>query len=80
MLCWLNQELYHMEIDESHAWTLAVAYIKRVSRWMQIVESGSTLDNVSWFRRHTFVVISDDKEGFYWFLCDPALGFVRCGL
>ena len=24
ILCWLNQELYHMEIDEPSAWTLVV--------------------------------------------------------
>ena len=36
---------------------------------MQIVECGSTLDNMSWCRRHIFVVISDDKEGLHWFVC-----------
>ena len=45
ILCWLNQELYHMEIDEPCVWTLAVTYIKRVPRWMQMVELGSTLDD-----------------------------------
>ena len=43
ILCGLNQELYHMEIDEPYVWTLVVAYIKRVSRWMPMVEFGSTL-------------------------------------
>ena len=27
ILCWLNQELYHMEIDESHVWTLIIIII-----------------------------------------------------
>ena len=34
ILCWLNQELYHMKIDKPRSWTFAVTYIKRVSRWM----------------------------------------------
>ena len=29
-LCWLNQELCHMEIDEPCAWTVAVLYLKRL--------------------------------------------------
>ena len=65
ILCWLNQELYHMEVDEPRVWTLAVAYIKIVSKWMQIVECGSTPDNMAWCRGHTFVVHSDDKEGLH---------------
>ena len=44
---------------------LAGTYIKRVSKWMQIVESASTLDNMAWCRCHTFVVNSDDKEGLH---------------
>ena len=58
-----------MEIDEPRAWTLAVAYIKRVSRWMQMVEFGSTLDNMAWCHHHTFVVNGDDKEGLRLFVC-----------
>ena len=69
ILCWLNQELYHMEIYEPHVWTLVVAYIKRVSKWMQIIECGSTLDGMAWCRDHIFVVNSDDKEGLQWFVC-----------
>ena len=37
ILCWLNQELYHMEVNEPRAWTLAVTYIKRLSLWLQMV-------------------------------------------
>ena len=69
ILCWLDQELQHMEVDELGAWNLAVAYIKRVSRWMQMVESSSALDDMAWCRRHTLVVNSDDKEGLPWFVC-----------
>ena len=36
---------------------------------MQIVESGSTLDNMAWCRSHTFVVNGDDKKGLHWFVC-----------
>ena len=47
ILCWLNQEVCHMEIDEPCAWTLAVLYIKRQSKCMRRVESGTTLDNMA---------------------------------
>ena len=62
---WLNQELYHIEIDEPRAWTLALLYIKRLSRYMQRVESGTRLANMTWCRRHIFVVNSNDKEGLH---------------
>ena len=60
-----------MEIDEPRAWTMAVLYIKRLSKCMRIVESGTTLDNMAWCRRHIFVVNIDDKEGAHWFVCPP---------
>ena len=44
-------------------------YFKRVCMWMQMVESGSTINNVAWCRRHTFVIASNDKEGLHWFVC-----------
>ena len=58
-----------MEIDEPHAWTLAVLYIKRLSKCMQMVESGTTLGNMAWCRCHIFVLNTDDKEGAHWFVC-----------
>ena len=36
---------------------------------MQMVESGTTLDNMAWCRRHIFVVNTDDTEGVHWFVC-----------
>ena len=69
IVCWLNQELCHMEINEPRAWTLALLYIKRLSRYMLRVESGTTLANMTWCRRHLFVVNSNDKEGLHWFVC-----------
>ena len=66
---WLNQEVCHNEIDESSAWSLALPYIKRLSRNMQRVESGKRMANVRWCRRHIFVVNSDDQEGLHWFVC-----------
>ena len=69
IVCWLNQELCHMEIDEPRAWTLALLYIKRLSRYMQRVESGTRLANMTWCHRHIFVVNSNDKEGLHWFVC-----------
>ena len=36
---------------------------------MQIVESGSTQDNMAWCGCHTFVVNSDDRGGLHSFVC-----------
>ena len=36
---------------------------------MQIVDTGSPLDNMAWCHCHTFVVNSDDKGGLQWFVC-----------
>ena len=36
---------------------------------MRKVESGTTLDNMAWCRRHIFVVNADDKGGARWFVC-----------
>ena len=58
-----------MEIDEPRAWTLAALYIKRLSKCMLRVESGTRLDNMAWCRRHIFVVISHDTKGLQWFVC-----------
>ena len=69
IVCWLNQELCHMEIDEPRVWTLVLLYIKRLSRYMQRVESGERLANMRWCCRHIFVVNSDDKEGLHCFVC-----------
>ena len=66
IVCWLDQEVCHNEVDEPRAWTLAVLYIKRLSRCMQRVESGTRLDNMTWCRRHIFVVNSNDMEGLQW--------------
>ena len=67
-MCWLNQELYHNEIDEPRVWSLALLYIKRLSKYMQRVESGERMANMRWCR-HIFVVNSNDKEGLHWFVC-----------
>ena len=48
----VNKEVCHMEINEPHVWTLAVLYIKRALECMRRVESGTTLDNMAWYRRH----------------------------
>ena len=58
-----------MEVDEPRVWTLAAAYIKRVFWWMQMVESGSALDDMVWCRRRTFVVNNVDKGRLHWFVC-----------
>ena len=58
IVCWLNQEVCHNEMDEPRAWSLALLYIKRLSRYMQRVESGERMANIRWCRRHIF-----GKEG-----------------
>ena len=69
IVCWLNQEVCHNESDEPRAWTLALLYIKRLSGYMERVESGTRLANMRWCRRHIFVVNSDNKAGLHWFVC-----------
>ena len=68
IVCWLNQHVCHNEIDEPRAWSLALLYIKRLSEYMQRVESGERMANMRWCRSHIFVVDSDDKEGLHWFV------------
>ena len=58
-----------MEIHEPRAWTLVLRYIKRLSRYMQRIESGTSLAKMRQCRRHIFVVNSDDKEGLHGFVC-----------
>ena len=69
IVCWLNQEVCHNEIDQPRAWSLVLRYIKRLSKYMQRVESGERMANIRWCGRHIFVVNSDDKEGLHWFVC-----------
>ena len=45
------------------AWTVAFLYIKRLSKCVRRVESGT------WCRCPIFVVNSNDKEGLHWFVC-----------
>ena len=40
-----------------------------VSKWMQIFESGSTLDNIAWCCGHTNLVNNDGHQGLHWFVC-----------
>ena len=61
IVCCLNQEVCHNEIDEPRAWSLALLYIKRLSKYMQRVESGEKMANMRWCRLHIFVFNSDDK-------------------
>ena len=69
ILCWLNHDLCHMEIDEPCTWTLVFPYIKRLSKCMGMMESGTTLDNMACCHRCIFVANGDDKEGSHWFVC-----------
>ena len=69
ILCWLNQGVCHMEIDEPRVWTMVVQYIKRLSKCMQRVESGTRLANMRWCRCQIFLFNFNDKEGMHWFVC-----------
>ena len=66
---WLNQEVSHMEISEPRVWTVALLYIKRLLRYMQRVEPGTRVANMTWCRRHIFVGNSNDKGGLHCFVC-----------
>ena len=68
IVCWLNQEVCHNEIDEPRVWSLALLYIKRLSRYMRRVESGERIANMRWCHRHIFVVNSNDMEGLHRFV------------
>ena len=35
----------------------------------KLLVSSSALHNMAWCRRHTFVVIGNDKDGLNWFVC-----------
>ena len=61
ILCWLNQELYHLEIDEPRTWTPVVSCNNALYKWMHDVEFGSTPDNMV-CRSPTFLVNRDDKR------------------
>ena len=46
IMYWWNQEVCHNEIGEPRAWSLALLYMKRLTKYMQRVESGETMDNM----------------------------------
>ena len=58
-----------MEIIEPFPWTLALLHIKRLSRYIHRVESGTRVANMTWCRRHIFVINSNNKERLHYFVC-----------
>ena len=70
---WLNDKLYHNEVEEPQAWTMAVTYIvsclKRMRKYEHNKGNNHTTVGLAWRQRHIFIVNSDDCEGLHWFLC-----------
>ena len=69
ILVWLNDKLYHYEVDEPRAWTTAVAYIVSYLKIMRKYEDSKgtnhTTIGLAWRRHHIFIVNSDDREGLH---------------
>ena len=73
ILAWLNDKLYHNEVEEPRAWSMAVTYIVSCLKMMRKYEDSKgnnhTTIGLAWRRRHIFIVNSDDREGLHGFLC-----------
>ena len=73
ILAWLHDKLYHNEVKEPRAWTMAVTYIASCLKIMRKYEDSKGINHttvgLAWRRRHIFIVNSDDHEGLHWFLC-----------
>ena len=69
----LNDKLYHNEVEEPRAWTMAVAYIasrlKRMRKYEDSKGNNHKTVRLAWRQRHIFIVNSDDREGLHWFPC-----------
>ena len=74
IVAFLAQECYHIESDEPRALTMAILYLRNLTRSMAKVESGTHLQdvasgtpghNVAWRRRHIFLVNGDHKKGLH---------------
>ena len=73
IVAWLNDKLYHNEVEEPRAWTMAVTYIvsclKRMRKYEDSKGKNNTTVGLASRQRHIFIVNSDDCEGLHWFLC-----------
>ena len=73
ILAWLNDKLYHNEVEEPQAWTTAVTYIASCVKMMRKYEDSKgnnhTTVGLAWRHRHIFFANSDDREGLHWFRC-----------
>ena len=73
IVAWQNDKLYHNEVEEPRAWTMAVTYIASCLNRMRKYEDSKGNNHktvrLAWRRRHMFIVNSDDREGLHWFLC-----------
>ena len=67
VLCWFDQEFYHLEVVDHHGWSIAV--LKGPQRQMQTIESGSSANYKAWRCHHTWVVNSNSEQGLHWFVC-----------
>ena len=67
IVAWQNDKLYHNEVEEPRAWTMAVTYIASCLNRMRKYEDSKGTNHktvrLAWRRRHLFIVNSDDREG-----------------
>ena len=73
IVAWLNNKLYHNEVEEPRAWTMAVTYIasclKRMRKYEDSKGNNHTTVDLAWRQHHIVTVNSDEREGLHWFLC-----------
>ena len=73
IVAWLNDKLYHNEVEQPRACTMAVTYIasclKRIRKYEDNKGNNHKTVGLAWRQRYIFIVNSDDREGLHWFLC-----------
>ena len=73
IVAWQDDKLYHNEVEEPRAWTMAATYIasclKSMSKYEDSKGNNHKIVRLAWRHHHIFFVNSDDREGLHWFLC-----------
>ena len=73
IVAWQNDKLYHNEVEEPRAWTMAVTYnatcLKRMRKYEDSKGNNHKTVRLAWRRRHIFIVNSHAREGLHRFLC-----------
>ena len=69
MLRGVNDKLYHNEVEEPRAWTMAVTYIascqKRMRKYEDSMGNNHKIVRLAWRQRHIFIVNSNNREGLH---------------